>query len=150
MKFTASCAELSGLKADSLILPTGSELSNSAKVVNELTHNSIDSAIESGEFQGKSGQVLVLNLPQSPLQRIILLGTDGLSNQRQVKKAVAAACQALNKTQSKTALWVSGLLTDNLEAEASIVAQSVNASLYNYKKHNAEKSPNLEALTFWT
>jgi leucyl aminopeptidase len=149
MKFTASCAELSGLKADSLILPTGSELSNSAKVVNELTHNSIDSAIKSGEFQGKSGQVLVLNLPQSPLQRIILLGTDGLSNQRQVKKAVAAACQALNKTQSKTALWVGGLLSDNLEAEASIVAQSVNASLYNYKKHNAEKSPNLEALTFW-
>jgi leucyl aminopeptidase len=150
MKFTASCAELSGLKADSLILPTGSELSNSAKVVNELTHNSIDSAIESGEFQGKSGQVLVLNLPQSPLQRIILLGTDGLSTQRQVKKAVAAACQALNKTQSKTALWVSGLLSDNLEAEASIVAQSVNASLYNYKKHNADKSPNLETLTFWT
>ena len=150
MKFTASCAELSGLKADSLILPTGSELSNSAKVVNELTHNSIDSAIESGEFQGKSGQVLVLNLPQSPLQRIILLGTDGLSNQRQVKKAVAAACQALNKTQSQTALWVGGLLSDNLEAEASIVAQSVNASLYNYKKHNAEKSPNLETLTFWT
>jgi leucyl aminopeptidase len=150
MKFTASCAELSGLKADSLILPTGSELSNSAKVVNELTHNSIDSAIESGEFQGKSGQVLVLNLPQSPLQRIILLGTDGLSNQRQVKKAVAVACQALNKTQSKTALWVSGLLSDNLEAEASIVAQSVNASLYNYKKHNAEKSPNLETLIFWT
>ena len=42
------------------------------------------------------------------------------------------------------------LLSDNIEAEASIVAQSVNASLYNYKKHNAEKSPNLEALTFWT
>ena len=53
MKFTASCAELSGLKTDSLILPTGSELSNSAKVVNELTHNSIDSAIESGEFTGQ-------------------------------------------------------------------------------------------------
>ncbi|MDG2018252.1 MAG: leucyl aminopeptidase [Porticoccaceae bacterium] len=149
MKFTASCAELSDLKADSLILPTGSELSNSAKVVNKLTLNSIDSAIENGEFKGKSGQVLALNLPQSPFKRVILLGTDGLSNQRQIKKAVMTACQALNKTNAKTVLWVGGLLTDNIEAEASIVAQSSNASLYNYKKHNAKKSPNLESLTFW-
>ena len=86
MKFTASCAELSGLKTDSLILPTGSELSNSAKVVNELTHNSIDSAIESGEFQGKSGQVLVLNLPQSPLQRIIFWALTDYQTKDRLKK----------------------------------------------------------------
>jgi leucyl aminopeptidase len=150
MKFTASCAELSGLKADSLILPTGPTLKNSAESINKQSNNAISSVIATGEFTGKSGQVLVLNLPQLDVKRIILLGTDGLSNQRQIKKAVTAACVALNKTQSKTALWVSGLLTDNLEAEASIVAQSVNASLYNYKKHNAEKSPDLESLTFWT
>jgi leucyl aminopeptidase len=150
MKFTASCAELSGLKADSLILPTGPTLKNSAESINKQSNNAISSVIASGEFTGKSGQVLVLNLPQLDVKRIILLGTDGLSNQRQVKKAVTAACGALNKTKSKTALWVGGLLTDNIEAEASIVAQSVNASLYNYKKHNAEKSPNLEELTFWT
>jgi leucyl aminopeptidase len=150
MKFTASCAELSGLKADSLILPTGPTLKNSAESINKQSNNAISSVIATGEFTGKSGQVLVLNLPQLDVKRIILLGTDGLSNQRQIKKAVTAACVALNKTQSKTALWVSGLLTDNLEAEASIAAQSVNASLYNYKKHNAEKSPDLESLTFWT
>jgi leucyl aminopeptidase len=149
MKFTASCAELSGLKADSLILPTGPTLKNSAESINKQSNNAISSVIATGEFTGKSGQVLVLNLPQLDVKRIILLGTDGLSNQRQIKKAVTAACVALNKTQSKTALWVSGLLTDNLEAEASIAAQSVNASLYNYKKHNAEKSPDLESLTFW-
>jgi leucyl aminopeptidase len=123
MKFTASCAELSGLKADSLILPTGPTLKNSAESINKQSNNAISSVIASGEFTGKSGQVLVLNLPQLDVKRIILLGTDGLSNQRQIKKAVTAACVALNKTQSKTALWVSGLLTDNLEAEASIAAQ---------------------------
>ena len=149
MKFTASCAELSGLKADSLILPTGPTLKNSAESINKQSNNAISSVIATGEFTGKSGQVLVLNLPQLDVKRIILLGTDGLSNQRQVKKAVTAACGALNKTKSKTALWVGGLLADNIEAEASIVAQSVNASLYHYKKHNAEKSPDLESLTFW-
>ena len=150
MKFTASCAELSDLKADSLILPTGSELSNSAKVVNELTSNSVGLAIENGEFKGKSGQVLVLNLPQSALKRVILVGTDELSNQRQIKKAVTAACAALNKTKSKTALWVGGTIADDIQAEASIVAQSINTSLYNYKKQAKGETSALESLTFCT
>jgi leucyl aminopeptidase len=150
MKFTASCAELSDLKADSLILPTGSELSNSAKVVNELTSNSVGLAIENGEFKGKSGQVLVLNLPQSALKRVILVGTDELSNQRQIKKAVTAACAALNKTKCKTALWVGGTIADDIQAETSIVAQSINTSLYNYKKQAKGETSALESLTFWS
>ena len=150
MKFTASCAELSDLKADSLILPTGSELSNSAKVVNELTSNSVGLAIENGEFKGKSGQVLVLNLPQCALKRVILVGIDELSNQRQIKKAVTAACAALNKTKSKTALWVGGTIADDIQAEASIVAQSINTSLYSYKKKAKGETSALESLTFCT
>ena len=150
MKFTASCAELSGLKADSLILATGSTLENSAKTINQLLENAVESVIESGEFSGKSGQVMVLNLPSSAIKRLILLGTDELSNQRQVKKAVTAAAVALNKSKSKTALWIGGQLSDNPETEASIVAQSITASAYNYKKHNSNKSPDLESVVFWT
>ena len=150
MKFTASCAELSGLKADSLILPTGSTLKNSAESIDQLANNAISSVLASGEFSGKSGQVLVLNFPQLAIKRIILLGTEGLSNQRQVKKAVTSACAALNKTKSKTALWVGGDIGEDMEAEASIVAQSINTSLYNYKKQDTDETPDLESLTFWT
>jgi leucyl aminopeptidase len=150
MKFTASCAELSGLKADSLILPTGSTLKNSAESIDLLANNAISSVLTSGEFSGKSGQVLVLNFPHLAIKRIILLGTEGLSNQRQVKKAVTAACAALNKTKSKTALWVGGDIGEDIEAEASIVAQSINTSLYNYKKQDTDETPDLESLTFWT
>lgn len=150
MKFTASCAELSDLKTDSLILPTGSKLENSAETINQWANNIISSAIASGEFSGKSGQVLVLNLPESAIKRLILVGTDGLTNQRQVKKAVTAACFALNKTKSKTALWLEGGIAETIEAEASMVAQSINASLYNYKKYNGDKKPSLELLTFLT
>jgi leucyl aminopeptidase len=150
MKFTASCAELSGLKADSLILPTGSTLENSAKIINQQLDGAIESVIESGEFSAKSGQVMVLNLANSDIKRLILLGKDNLCNQRQVKKAVTAAAVALNKTKAKTALWVSGQLADSPEAEASIVAQSITASVYNYKTHNADKSPDLESLVFST
>ena len=150
MKFTASCAELSGLKADSLILPTSSTLENSGETINQWSNNAITSAIESGEFTGKSGQILVLNFPELAVKRIILLGTDGLSNQRQVKKAVTAACAALNKTKSKTALWVGGNIADDIQAEASIVAQSINTSLYNYKKQAKGEISALESLTFWS
>ncbi|MGB2115453.1 MAG: leucyl aminopeptidase [Porticoccaceae bacterium] len=150
MKFTASCAELSGLKADSLILPTSSTLENSGETINQWSNNAITSAIESGEFTGKSGQILVLNFPELAVKRIILLGTDGLSNQRQVKKAVTAACAALNKTKSKTALWVGGNIADDIQAEASIVAQSINTSLYNYKKQAKGEISALESLTFCT
>ena len=150
MKFTASCAELSGLKADSLILPTGPTLENSVETINQWSNNAISSTIESGEFTGKSGQVVVLNFPELSIQRIILLGTDGLSNQRQVKKAVTAACGALNKTKSQSALWIGGNITQDIQAEASIVAQSINTSLYNYKKQEKGEIPTLESLTFWS
>jgi leucyl aminopeptidase len=150
MKFTASCAELSGLKADSLILPTGPTLENSVETINQWSNNAISSTIESGEFTGKSGQVVVLNFPELSIQRIILLGTDGLSNQRQVKKAVTAACGALNKTKSQSALWIGGNVTQDIQAEASIVAQSINTSLYNYKKQEKGEIPTLESLTFWS
>lgn len=150
MKFTASCAELSGLKADSLILPTGSTLENSANTVDQWSNNAISTAIASGEFTGKSGQVLALNFSGLTIQRIILLGTDGLSNQRQVKKAISAACSALNKTKSKSALWIGGNLAENIQAEASIVAQSINTSVYNYKKQAEKQKPNLESLVFWS
>ena len=150
MKFTASCAELSGLKADSLILPTGPTLENSVETINQWSNNAISSTIESGEFTGKSGQVVVLNFPELSIQRIILLGTDGLSNQRQVKKAVTAACGALNKTKSQSALWIGGNVTQDIQAEASIVAQSINTSLYNYKKQEKGEIPTLRSLTFWS
>ena len=150
MKFTASCAELSGLKADSLILPTDSTLENSVETINQWSNNAISSTIASGEFTGKSGQVVVLNFPELSIQRIILLGTNGLSNQRQVKKAVTAACGALNKTKSQSALWIGGNITQDIQAEASIVAQSINTSLYNYKKQEKGEIPTLESLTFWS
>ena len=150
MKFTASCAELSGLKVDSLILPTGPTLENSAETINQWSNNAISSTISSGEFTGKSGQVVVLNFPELSIKRIILLGTDGLSNQRQVKKAITAACGALNKTKSQSAIWIGGNITQDIQAEASIVAQSISTSLYNYKKQEKGEIPTLESLTFWS
>jgi leucyl aminopeptidase len=125
-------------------------LENSAEIINQQLNNIIAAVIASGEFSGKSGQVMVLNLPELAIKRLILLGTDGLSNQRQVKKAVTAGAAALNKTKSKTALWVGGNIGENIEAEASIVAQSINTSMYNYKKQDSDETPDLEDLTFWT
>ena len=150
MKFTASCAKLSGLKTDCLILPTGSKLKNSASLIDKTYKGLIAATIKSGEFTGKSGQVVTLNLPETNIKRLILVGTDGIANNRQRNKAINTACAALNKTKAKTALWVGEGLGDNAETVASNVAQSTIASGYSYKKSAKQKKVSLTSVTFWT
>jgi leucyl aminopeptidase len=150
MKFTASCAELSGLKTDCLILATGSKLKNSAQLIDKSHSGLIAATIKSGEFTAKSGQVITLNLPETAIKRLILVGTDGIENNRQRNKAINAACSALNKTKAKTALWVGEGLGDNTEAVASIVAQSTITSGYSYQKDHKAQSQSLKSVTFWT
>ena len=50
MEFNASSANLLKIKVDSLILPTGSQLKNNAKVINEALDGAISSLIKAGDF----------------------------------------------------------------------------------------------------
>jgi len=150
MKFTASCAELSGIKTDCLILPTGNRLKKSAKFIDKSFDGLISSMIKLEEFTGKCGQVMALNLPGAAVKRLILVGTDGIKNNRQRKKVVDAACAALTKTKSKNALWVGGDLGEETKSTASIVAQSVNTNSYRYQKSDNPQTLRLESVTFWT
>jgi len=150
MKFTASSAALSGLKTDSLVLPTGKKLKTSAQTIDKSCKGIITSVIKSGEFTAKSGQVTVLNLPQSDIKRLILLGTDGISNNRQRRKAIDSACAALTKSKSKTALWIGEQLGEDIQAAACAVAESINAASYSYKKNDKAPSPSLKSVTFWS
>ena len=77
MKFTASSAKLSDLKTDCLILPTGSQLNNTAKSIDKSLDGVINSLLKSKQFAGKIGETLLLNLPQLDVKRLLLIGTDG-------------------------------------------------------------------------
>ena len=150
MKFTASCAELSGLKTDCLVLATGSKLKNNAQLIDKAHSEIISASLKSGEFTAKSGQVISLNLPETSIKRLILIGTDGIENNRQRNKAIKAACSAVNTTKAKTAIWVDEGLGEDPEAVASNVAQSTITSSYSYQKDHKPQSQSLKSVTFWT
>lgn len=80
MEFNASSVQLLKINADSLVLPTGSQLENVAKEIDEALDGAITSLIESGDFSGKASESCVLLNLNTPFQRIILVGTDGASN----------------------------------------------------------------------
>ena len=72
MDFTASSAQLLNLKADSLILPTGPQLKESALALDKSLDGAITSLIKTGDFSGKKAETLVMHIPGAS-KRIILL-----------------------------------------------------------------------------
>jgi leucyl aminopeptidase len=73
--FTASSAQLLNIKADSLILPTGPQLKDSAEALDKSLDGAISSLIKAGDFGGKKAETLVMHIPGANGKRIILLGT---------------------------------------------------------------------------
>ena len=163
MKFTASSAKLSDLKTDCLILPTGSQLNNTAKSIDKSLDGVINSLLKSKQFAGKIGETLLLNLPQLDVKRLLLIGTDGDNAPQKIIKAVNQAAQALSRTPAKTAIWVeAGFaqepvddLLDNTQLDraewlATLVARHIASAYYSYNKTNKAKAIPLKSLSFWT
>ena len=153
MDFTASAAQLLNIKADSLILPTGPQLKDSAKALDMSLDGAISSLIKAGDFSGKSGATLVMHIPGASGKRVILLGTEGADTAQQQIKAIEAGAAALLKTPSTKAVWVGEGLADDNEWQASIVARSVQTASYQYAaapKGSAKTKPKkLKTLTYW-
>ena len=153
MEFTASSANLLNIKADSLILATGSQLQNSAADLDKSLDGAISSLIKAGDFGGKSGETLVIHIPGTAGKRIILLGTEGASTPQKQINVINAGANALLKTPSSKAVWVGEGLSDDSEWEASIVARSIKAASYKYapqpKMVKKSKPAKLKTLCYW-
>ena len=153
MEFTASSANLLNIKADSLILATGSQLQNSAADLDKSLDGAISSLIKAGDFGGKSGETLVIHIPGTAGKRIILLGTEGASTPQKQINVINAGANALLKTPSSKAVWVGEGLSEDSEWEASIVARSIKAASYKYapqpKMVKKSKPAKLKTLCYW-
>ena len=153
MDFTASAAQLLNIKADSLILPTGPQLKDSADALDKSLDGAISSLIKAGDFSGNSGETLVMHIPGVSGKRIILLGTAGANSQQQQIKVIGAGAAALLKTPSVKAVWVGEGLSDDSEWQAGIVARSIQAASYQYapvpKSVKKSKPKKLKNLTYW-
>jgi leucyl aminopeptidase len=154
MDFTASSANLLNIKADSLILMTGSQLQNSAKALDESLDGAISSLLKAGDFSGKANESTVMHIPGADGKRIVLLGTDGAATAQQQIKVIKAGAAALLRTPAKKAVWVGEGLAEDNEWQAGIIARSIQAASYKYvplPKRAAKKSPaqKLKSLTYW-
>jgi leucyl aminopeptidase len=153
MEFTASSAKLLNIKADSLILATGPQLQNSAAELDQSLDGAISSLIKTGDFNGKTGETLVIHIPGAEGKRIILLGTEGASTPQKQINAITAGAKALVKTASKKAVWIGEGLADDNEWQASMVARSIQTASYQYirqpRSGKKPKSQKLNTLIYW-
>ena len=153
MEFTASSAKLLKIKADSLILATGPQLQNSAAELDQSLDGAISSLIKTGDFNGKTGETLVIHIPGAEGKRIILLGTEGASTPQKQINAITAGAKALVKTASKKAVWIGEGLADDNEWQASMVARSIQTASYQYIRQPSSgkkpKSQKLNTLIYW-
>ena len=154
MEFTASSAKLLNIKADSLILTTGPQLQNSAAELDQSLDGAISSLIKAGDFNGKTGETLVIHIPGAAGKRIILLGTQGASTPQKQINAITAGAKALLKTASKKAVWIGEGLADDNEWQASMVARSIQTASYQYIRQPSggkkSKRQKLNTLIYWT
>ena len=153
MDFTASAAQLLNIKADSLILPTGPQLKDSAEALDKSLDGAISSLIKAGDFSGKSGETMVMHIPGGSGKRIILLGTEGAGSAQQQIKVIAAGAAALLRTPSVKAVWVGEGLAEDSEWQAGMVARSIQTASYQYapapKGIKKAKPKKLKSLTYW-
>ena len=154
MDFTASSANLLNIKADSLILMTGSQLQNSAKALDESLDGAISSLIEAGDFSGKASESTVIHIPGASGKRIVLVGTDGADTAQQQIKVIKAGAAALLRTPSIKAVWAGeGLAEDSRMASRHYCPQHSGSQLqiYAVPKRAAKKAPpqTLKTLTYW-
>ena len=154
MDFTASSANLLNIKADSLILATGSQLENSAADLDKSLDGALSSLLKAGDFKGQAGESLVIHIPGSAGKRIILLGSEGATTAQRQIKVIEAGAAALLKTASSKAVWVGEGLADSAEWEASMVARSVQAANYKYhalpiRRAKKPKPAKLKSVVYW-
>jgi leucyl aminopeptidase len=151
MEFNASTANLLKIKADSLILPTGLELTTTAKEIDDALDGAITSLIESKDFTGKTGQCSLLHRTEGHFKRIVLVGIDSANTTQKVISAVESAATVILKTPSKKAVWVADGLSNDHQWLASIVARSFSTATYAYAGTGIKPTPKtLKALTFWS
>jgi leucyl aminopeptidase len=158
MNFTASSAKLSDLKTDCLILPTGTQLNNSAEIIDQSLNGLISSLVKSKEFNGKAGKTLLLNLPEFNIKRLLLVGTEHDGAQQKIIKSITQAAQALSQTASKNATWLGdgfaentgGSVSNKCEWLASLVARCVTSAYYSYNKTSKSRTIPLKSVSFWS
>lgn len=149
MKFKLDAVKISKQHADCIIVGIYEEatLSNAAKELDKMSQKYLQNLLKEGEFQGKSGQTLMLySVPNTPFSRVLLVGCgkEVSLSLRDYRKLIAASTKAL--MQSKVTSVISTLtelnvLKNDLFGKIKHAALVMQESLYRFDQFKTKKEP---------
>ena len=104
MDYSIESLSLDQLETDCIIVGVykNQQLSPSAEVVDNKTHQLIHNLIERGDIKGKNNETLLISVvPDSSIQRVLLVGLGDKEkfNLKLYRKALVAAIKAIKNTQ---------------------------------------------------
>ena len=159
MDFKIKKATPEKTKTDALILPIfeGGVLGSSCDLFSEATKKALKDVMTYGDIKGKPGEAQVLNaVADSVAKRIVLIGMGkaGEQNESGIRKAFAAAANAVKATAAKdAALALDDIQLENRDSQW-LTRQAVELFAYATYTFNAFKSKDnhkqvaLKKLTF--
>ena len=147
MKFAAKTLDLNTLKADCIVVAafTESQLSEQAAQLQKLSGIKLQPLYDSGEFDGKSGQIVPLYQPTNKIGKALILGLGekGQVSPTSFRKAVTALAKHLTKTSAKqTVIFLDTINIDDWSTEdsAKACAQAIVHASYHFSRCKSSKS----------
>lgn len=130
---------------DAIILPLiqDSKPDSATEAVDQALGGAISDLIDSGDFVGKPGQVVVL-YPRGavPAKRVILVGIGSIASLTAdgIRRAAAVAIKKAGELKlSKVASLIYGL--EKIESAAEAIAEGSLLAVYNYQGHKKDAPP---------
>lgn len=157
MDFSVSSSALEQIKSDCILCPIIEDqpLMEPLSALNEATGKQIQQLIDRGDHQGKAGEIQWLHNPAGvKATRILLLGIGKSEspNDRDLKKSISAATQALKSSGCRNAVVPVTAESEQLQRWTRLVVEAIEATSYSYQfpgsKQKKSKQPELKKITF--
>ncbi|HAF01345.1 MAG TPA: leucyl aminopeptidase, partial [Methylophilaceae bacterium] len=152
MEFSIKNGNPEKLRADCLIVGVyeGKKLSDSAKILDDVTEKAISKILKTGDMEGKLATTLVLHhLPNVSADRVMLvgLGKSAEFSDRQYRQCVKAAVKALPKGVASAGFFLTELpiKKSDIQSKVTYFVEVVMDATY---RVNAVKEKKPEAATF--
>lgn len=158
MQFLVTSQSIASLETGTIVIGISEslELDNNASQLDAACSGAIKNLLASGDFQGKTGQCLLLQQPEGgSCKRILLAGTGkekqlDIKSLRKIFAAVSSQLKPLAGSQATVVLEGFGVKGQTTAGRAKLIAQSVADSLYVFDQFKTEKAPasQLDTLEF--
>ncbi|RMA79943.1 leucyl aminopeptidase [Umboniibacter marinipuniceus] len=145
MQFTAKSCDVTTQTTELAVLALRpkQDLQGQSEALNAAANGAIARVLESGDFNAKAGETLLLPLVEGPARRILLVGCGADDNLASLQKCLTAMASAMLKANASDAtLYLNELLGDEyLSERAEAVSSAIVHSAYRFDDYKSEPAP---------